>query len=70
MQGRFLRGVLIGGILGAALTTQWDAIKKKCPFLDEIKEDWLFDQTGRTRRGKAAAPREKTRLMARRHKIN
>lgn len=71
MEGRFLRGVLVGGIVGATLATQWDTLMKKCPFLGEIKGSILFDQEGEPYRHKSAkTPKSKTRLMARRYRGN
>lgn len=72
MEGRFLRGVIVGGIAAAALVTKWDALVKQCPFLAEIKGHMLFDEAGQPTRhaSKHGAPEQaRTRLMARRHRV-
>lgn len=71
MEGRFLRGVLVGGIVGATLVSQWDTLMKKCPFLEELKGNILFDRDGKPYRNTTgqSRPTSRTRLMARRHRV-
>lgn len=57
MEGKFLSGALLGGVIGAAIVANWDSITKNCSCLSELKK-----QTS----GNA---RPKTRLMARRYRV-
>lgn len=71
MEGRFLRGVVVGGILSAALAMQWDTIRKRCRCLEGIKKTFLSAPAEKQHCGKGAkAPKARTRLMARRHRMN
>lgn len=71
MRGKFLKGIVLGSIAGAAIASKWDMIVQKCPFIEEIKGNLLFDEDGQPTRSRAysSAPKTRTRLMARRHRI-
>lgn len=68
MKGKFLKGVLIGGAVGAAIASKWDVLAGKCAMLEEIKEKVMDDMHVRTSH-KAHGMRPRTRLMARRHRV-
>ena len=70
MEGRFLKGVLVGGILGAALVSRWDELSDKYPVLKEMQAGAFWDKT-RCHGAKAAkrSAHGRTRLMARRHRV-
>lgn len=72
MRGKFLKGIVLGGVVGAAIASKWDMIVQKCPFIEEVKGNLLFDEDGQpTTRSQAhsGSQRTRTRLMARRHRI-
>lgn len=72
MEGKFFKGVLIGGAIGAAIASKWDVISKNCSILDELKESMPFDrpgQSGQFDHGARAKSKHCTRLMARRHRV-
>lgn len=69
MEGRFLQGVLVGGILGAALISRWDVLSDKYPFLKELQADALWDKRRCAKGQKGSGAHTRTRLMARRHRV-
>lgn len=70
MEGRFLKGVLVGGILGAAIVSRWDELSGKYPILKEMQSGAFWDKH-RCHGAKAAGhgAHARTRLMARRHRV-
>lgn len=68
MEGRFLKGVLVGGILGAALVSRWDELSGKYPILQEMRSGAFWDKR-RCHGAKSQKGGARTRLMARRHRV-
>lgn len=46
MDGKFLKGVVVGSVIGMAIIKHWDEIKRNCPVLNELKGSALFDENG------------------------
>ena len=46
MDGKFLKGVFVGSLIGMVMIKHWDEIKRRCSVLHELKGSALFDEDG------------------------